>query len=92
MLNYKLNEKARMDLECLYEHGLLSFGVDQADRYYDGLIDPFSELAKSPLLWQAVEHIRRGSRRSVYAVHSIYDRIDGETIEIMRIMGRENQE
>ena len=37
-----------MDLERLYEYGLLSFGLDQADRHYDALIDRFSELAQTP--------------------------------------------
>ncbi len=92
MVSYKLNEKADNDLDRLYEHGVLSFGLDQADRYYDGLIDRFSELAENPKLWQAVEHIRIGYRRSVYGVHSIYYRIDGGSVEIMRILGRENPE
>ncbi len=90
MPRYKLNEKADEDLERLYEYGILSFGLDQADSYYDGLIDRFSELAENPKRWQAVDQIRKGYRRSVYGVHSIYYRIAGDTVEIMRILGRED--
>lgn len=32
MDGYKPNEKAEMDLDRLYEYGVLSFGLDQADR------------------------------------------------------------
>jgi len=53
-----------MDLERLYEYGLLSFGLDQADRHYDALIDRFSELAQTPHLWQSVDPIRSGYRRN----------------------------
>ena len=38
-----------MDLERLYEYGLLSFGLDQADRHYDALIDRFLNWRKLPI-------------------------------------------
>ena len=90
MVNYKLNEEADKDLDRLYEYGVLSFGLDQADRYYEGLIERFYELVDNPKLWQAVDYIRTGYRRSVYASHSIYYRIDGDTVEIMRVLGKQD--
>jgi len=62
MVNYKLNEEADKDLDRLYEYGVLSFGLDQADRYYEGLIERFYELVDNPKLWQAVDYIRTGYR------------------------------
>ena len=35
MATFKLNEEAEDDLERLYEHGILSFGLAQTDRYYE---------------------------------------------------------
>ncbi len=90
MVTFKLNEEAEEDLERLYEHGILSFGLDQADRYYDGLIEHFYKLAENPYLWQAVDSIRLGYRRSVYGSDSIYYRITGNTVEIMRILGSQD--
>jgi len=90
MATFKLNEEAEEDLERLYEYGILSFGLAQADRYYDGLIEHFYKLSENPYLWQAVDSIRIGYRRSVYIIHSIYFRIDGDTIEIMRILGSQD--
>ena len=90
MAAYKLNEEADEDLDCLYEYGVLSFGLDRADVYYDGLIERFCELADNPHLWQAVDYIRIGYRRSVFASHSIYYRIDGDNVEIMRILGKQD--
>lgn len=92
MASYKLNAKADEDLSRLYEYGILTFGLDTADRYYDGLIQRFGELVKSPLLWQSVDDIRAGYRRSVYGSHSIYYRIEGKEIIIMRILGKEDPE
>ena len=90
MANYKLNDRAKDDLECLYEHGILSFGLDQANSYYDGLFDRFSNIADNPELWQSVDYIRVGYRRSVYASHSIYYRVNGGTVEVMRILGKQD--
>ena len=59
MVSYKLNEEADKDLERLYEYGILSFRLDQADRYYEGLIEHFYELVESPKLWQAVDYPNR---------------------------------
>ncbi len=90
MVTFRLNEEAEKDLERLYEHGILSFGLSQADRYYDGLIEHFHKLSENPYLWQAIDSIRLGYRRSVYGSDSVYYRITGNTVEIMRILGSQN--
>jgi toxin ParE1/3/4 len=90
MASYRLSEKADEDLSRLYEYGILHYGQERADRYYNGLIERFEELAENPRLWQAVDHIRPGYRRSVYGHHSIYYRIDPDTIVIVRILGRQD--
>ncbi len=87
MATFKLNEEAEDDLERLYEHGILSFSLAQADRYYDGLIEHFYKLAENPYLWQTVDSIRVGYR---YVSDSIYYRIVGDTVEIMRILGSQD--
>ena len=90
MPGYRLSEKAEEDLSRFYEYGILHYGQDRADRYYDGLIERFEELTENPRLWPAVDHIRSGYRRSVYGRHSIYYRIDPDTIVIVRILGRQD--
>ena len=41
-------------------------------------LNHFEQLAENPWLYQAVDDIREGYRRSVCGVDSIYYRIDGE--------------
>ena len=89
---YRLTRAADADLERLYEWGIDQFGLSAADTYYDALITRFEEISKSPLLWQSVDHIRAGYRRSVCGVHSIYYQITEDEIVIIRILGRENVE
>lgn len=58
MASYRFNDKALADLDRLYEHGILSFGLRQADEYYDGLIARMQEIADQPKLYPAVDDIR----------------------------------
>jgi toxin ParE1/3/4 len=91
MANYDLSEEAEADLDRLYEHGILNFGLRQANQYYDGLISRFDEIAQNPFLYRAVGHIRAGYRLSVYGVNSIYYRIQADrSVFIVRILGRQN--
>jgi toxin ParE1/3/4 len=90
MASYRLSNRADEDLSRLYEYGILYYGQERADRYYNGLIARFEELAENPRFGQAVDHIRPGYRRSVYGRHSIYYRIDPDEIVIVRILGRQD--
>lgn len=90
MARYRLSADAEADIRRLYRHGMGQFGSAQADRYFDGLFERFDRLTENPLLYPAVDEIRVGYRRSVYGAHSIYYRLQGGDIEIMRVLGRED--
>lgn len=65
MVNYRINENAKADLQWIYRRGVLEFGEAQADRYFNAFFERFDELAEQPLQYQAVDDIREGYRRSV---------------------------
>ena len=90
MVNYRISADAKADLNRIYRRGVREYGEVQADQYYDALFDRFEQLAKQPYLYQAVDDIREGYRRSVCGVDNIYYRVDGETVEIMCILGRQD--
>lgn len=92
MERYSLNEKADDDLDRLFDYGIDHFGLAHARAYMLGLIERFEEIGKHPRQYRQVNEIREGYRRSVYRSHSIYYRIDSDTVEIMRILGREDPE
>ena len=83
---YVLSSEASDDLEHLYEDGILRWGANQADAYFDSLLLHFDLLCDNPLLFQAVNEIRKGYRRSVCGKHSIYYRIKDNILEIMAIV------
>ena len=48
------------------------------------------KLAEQPGLYRTVDEIRTGYRRSVCGSDSIYYRVVGDTVEIMRILGQQD--
>jgi toxin ParE1/3/4 len=87
---YKLTEEAKDDLLRIYGYGVKKFGETQADLYYDVLIKHFAQIAENPYLYQAVYNIRKGYRRSVCGVDSIYYRVVDDAIEIISIISRQD--
>lgn len=92
MGSYKLSKKARADLKRIWLYGVKTHGNQRADQYHQGMLDRFAQIAEQPYLYQAVDYIRAGYRRSVYGTDSIYYRINGGIIEIMAILGYQDTE
>jgi len=90
MGNYRISEDAKADLKRIYIRGLRKHGEAQADKYYAAFFDRFEQLTEQPNLYQSVDHIRKGYRRSVCGVDSIYYRIENDAIEIMNILGQQD--
>jgi len=83
---YRLSKAAEADLMGIALFGEENFGVARSDRYRDQLKQRFLTLAEHPLRYPTVNHIRKGYRRSVCGVHSIFYRVDDSVVEIMRIL------
>lgn len=90
MGEYELAPEAERDLLNIALYGLENFGLVQTEQYHEGLAVRFQEVANNPLQYQAVDHIQPGYRRCVYRSHSIYYRIEGQGVAIMRILGRQD--
>ncbi|MCP4286095.1 MAG: type II toxin-antitoxin system RelE/ParE family toxin [Gammaproteobacteria bacterium] len=89
MGNYKLRDEAEADLIRIHQWGVRHHGEEQADRYFAAFFDHFEQIAERPLLYP-VSDIREGYRRSVCGKDSIFYRIDGETVEIMAVIGQQD--
>ncbi|GAO30819.1 hypothetical protein JCM15548_13133 [Geofilum rubicundum JCM 15548] len=64
--------------------------MTQADKYYDAFFEYFEVIAKRPFSFESVDHIKKGYRRCVCGVDSIYFKIENGTVEIMAIIGRQD--
>ncbi len=92
MANYKLSEVAKEDLIRIYNYGVKTFSVTQAEKYFNTFFEYFEEIAERPFSFEAVDYIKNGYRRCVCGVDSIYYRINEGTVEIMAIIGRQDLE
>lgn len=92
MGRYKLTEAAAVDFEEIFDYGIDKFGLNQAVKYQNNMTQRFKELAEQPELYPAVEHLRKGHRRSVYGLHSIYYRVEEDGVIIVRILGQQDPE
>jgi toxin ParE1/3/4 len=90
MSKYKLSKVAKEDLIRIHHYGVQKFGVKQADKYFDSFFYNFERIAERPLSFESVDFIKPGYRRCVSGVDSIYYRINGNFVEIMAIIGRQD--
>ncbi len=74
MDKYKLSNEAKEDLIRIHHFGVREFGMNQADKYFNEFFDCFEIIAQRPFSFPFVDHIRKGYRRCVCGVDSIYYR------------------
>lgn len=90
MYEVRLSNLAKEDLRRIYYYGAERFCQQQADHYFYAFFSMFEQIANNPFLYQSVDHIRPGYRRCLCGVDSIYYRIDGNTVDIMAILGSQD--
>jgi len=90
MTSYRLSNEAKDDLLRIHEFGTVVFGSDQADKYLNNFFDCFDLIAKQPMAFQSVDHIKKGYKRCVCGVESIFYRIENDVVEIITIIGRQD--
>lgn len=90
MASYRLSLLAEEDARRIYSFGIERFGLRKADSYFEGLFAQFHDIADAPLMYPAVDEISTGIVvASMGLIRSITD-WQGDLVQIMRILGREN--
>lgn len=90
MAKYKLAEEAKNDLIRIHHYGVEKFGMTQADKYFESFFEYFDIIAERPFSFESVDHIKKGYRRCICGVDSIYYKINENIVEIMTIVGRQD--
>ena len=89
-MNYVLSKEADEDLIRIHEFGVYKFGETQADKYFLAFFEQFKVIVKNPYLYPSVDYLNVGIRRCVCGVDSIYYRVNGKTVEIITLIGRQD--
>jgi len=90
MADYRLKKKKKNDLIRIHQHGLTKFGIKQADKYFHAFFDCFDAIAARPFSFESVGYLKKGYRRCVCGVDSIYFKINKGVVEIMAIIGKQD--
>ena len=87
-MNIKISNEARFDLENIWLYTFETWSVEQADRYYNLILDEIEYLTKNPTSEKNYSHIRKNYYRTKVKSHFIFYRINlrESEIEIIRIL------
>ena len=85
---YTISRKAGLDLEQIWLYTFEKWSVEQADRYFNLIMDEITYLAKNPESGKDYGKVRKGYFRSRIKSHIIFYKINRkrEEIEIIRIL------
>lgn len=90
MFSYRLSIEAEQDITRIFEYGLHTFGLQQAEKYYDALFRCFDQIASNPYLFPEAIQFQQGYRYCVCGVDTIFYKINGDIVEIITIIGRQD--
>lgn len=88
-MKYRISETALRDLQEIKKYGIKTFGHKNAIKYIEAIRDKIRLIARLPLIYQELDHIRPNYRRAIHKSHSIYFKIENEQVIIMRVIGKQ---
>lgn len=87
-MKYVISHLANQDLEYIWLYTYENWSLEQADRYFNLIMDEIEYISIKPESGQDYSHIRKGYLRSRIKSHFIFYRINRKKklIEIIRIL------
>ena len=75
-MNYKISKQAEIDLENIWLYTFEEWSIDQADYYFDLIMDEIEYISKNPKTGKDYNEIRKGYFRSRVKSHFIFYKIN----------------
>lgn len=87
-MKYHISKEASKDLEKIWLYTFENWSLEQADRYFNLIMDEIEYIAENPQSGKDYSDIRKGYFRSRVKSHFIFYRINlkKEEVEIIRIL------
>ena len=87
-MNYKVSQEANRDIENIWLYTYENWSLEQADRYFNLIMDEIEYLTKNPESGKDYSDVRKGYFRSRIKSHFIFYKINRmkEEIEIIRVL------
>ena len=86
MGEFRLSERADLQLDDIYFYGVQTFGVYQAEAYHSGLARIFGLIADFPLMGASADFVKVGLRRLRFQVHFVYYTVETDHVFIKGIL------
>ena len=77
---------AEIDLEDIWLYSFEQWNEEQADRYYDQILDGIEQLIDNPEMGKSRAIIRSGYRSIQVNSHIVYYRIEDDAIRVIRVL------
>ncbi|WNJ17415.1 type II toxin-antitoxin system RelE/ParE family toxin [Pontibacter sp. G13] len=85
--HYRISRKALSDLRSIWNYSLAKWSEDQADKYYQLIIQKIEFLSNHPESGKEIDDIRAGYRSSKVKSHLIFYRLGNDgVLEVIRIL------
>jgi toxin ParE1/3/4 len=87
MAKYRFTNEAVNDLEEIWSYTKQKWSLEQADRYYNLIIDEIEFISSNPPLGRSIDYIKEGYRSTKVKSHVVfYKQHEDDTILIVRIL------
>ncbi len=83
---YLISKKAISDLEEIWLYTVEKWSIEQADRYYNLIVDEINYICENSDAGKSMEHVRKGYSASKVKFHLIFYKVSNDIIEIVRIL------
>ena len=86
---YRISQQAINDLNDIWVYTLHKWSKEQADRYYNLIIEEIEFIADNFMIGKSVEQTRKDYRVTKIKSHLIfYRKIENEIVEVVRILNQ----
>jgi len=86
-MRYLISEKANQDIEKIWLYTYENWSIEQADRYYNLILDEIEFIAENFESGKSVDCIKKGYRASLVKSHIIfYKKSKSNVVEIIRVL------
>jgi len=86
-MRYTISEKANQDIEKIWLYTYENWSLEQADRYYNLILDEIEFIAENFESGISVDYLKEGYRASIVKSHIIfYKKSTSNIVEIIRVL------
>ncbi|NVO11189.1 MAG: type II toxin-antitoxin system RelE/ParE family toxin [Bacteroidales bacterium] len=86
-MRYLISEKANQDIEKIWLYTFENWSLEQADRYYNLIIDEIEFISENFESGKSVDYIKKGYRASIVNSHIVfYKKSRKNIVEIIRVL------